>query len=269
MHLDLIQAISLAGNEAIANEDRIGLAVTSAWVIDGATDLAGPSLMGDRSGSVWLATTADAAFSRRCALDERNALHSLVREVHEDIASAYLLERKRSPVAEWEKPSAAFLAVKVTTSAIEVAWVADCTCLVATGGDIRHRIGWGRPNTERALAGPAVAACESPTIDRLRARRAQPDRQAMTIDVESYRHVQFASVPCEPGDELILMTDGFAALIDEYGLHDGEFLSLLRSQGLAGLAIKLRTIEASDPGRARFSRVKRSDDASAIWLRVA
>jgi hypothetical protein len=40
-------------------------------------------------------------------------------------------------------------------------------------------------------------------------------------------------------------------------------------RGLAALAGELRSIEAADPEGVRFPRFKRSDDATALLLRVA
>ena len=39
MHLDLIQSLSLCGDDATSNDDRAGSGALHAWVIDGATAL--------------------------------------------------------------------------------------------------------------------------------------------------------------------------------------------------------------------------------------
>ncbi len=50
MYFDLIQTVSLAGDAVIPNDDRGGTAHNRAWVIDGATDLGPPGLVGARGG---------------------------------------------------------------------------------------------------------------------------------------------------------------------------------------------------------------------------
>jgi len=67
----------------------------------------------------------------------------------------------------------------------------------------------------------------------------------------------------------VLMTDGLAALIDDYGLPPADFARGLRRDGLHGLATRLRAIEGDDPDGARFARFKPSDDATGLWLRIA
>jgi hypothetical protein len=268
MYLGLVQTVSLAGNDARANEDRVGMVGSSAWVIDGATDLAEPGLMGEGSGSAWLAAAANAAFTRRCDSTEDSDLRSMVREVYVDVGAAYLAQRKRLPVSAWELPSGAFLAVNVKGAHIEIAWVADCACLMIVGETV-HRIGPGRSRQERASASLAQRTGLNSMLDALRLQREHPERQAMTVHPESYRHVRFETMPCERGAELILMSDGFSALIDEYEMQESEFVAQLHSAGLIGLGAALRTIETADPGRSRFPRIKQKDDASAIWLRLA
>ena len=63
MRFDVLQMISLAGDAASANDDRVGASDAIAWVIDGATDLGEPGLLGTRGGAAWIAMEANAAFA--------------------------------------------------------------------------------------------------------------------------------------------------------------------------------------------------------------
>ena len=76
MHLDLIQSLSLAGKPDVANDDRIGSADLHAWVIDGATDLGPPGLLGQRGGAAWLAATAMNPLPPRASTARWRALSS-------------------------------------------------------------------------------------------------------------------------------------------------------------------------------------------------
>jgi hypothetical protein len=58
------------------------------------------------------------------------------------------------------------------------------------------------------------------------------------------------------------------ALIDDYGMPAVEFAARLLDEGLHGLASRLRAVEAADAAGTRYPRFKRSDDATALWLRV-
>jgi len=81
--------------------------------------------------------------------------------------------------------------------------------------------------------------------------------------------IETAMVAASPGDEVLLMTDGFAALADGYGaLDDPGMIAAMRRKGVGSVAAELRAIEAGDAECTRFPRFKQSDDATAVWLRI-
>jgi hypothetical protein len=108
MHLDLIQTVSLAGKAGVPNDDRAGCGDRHAWVIDGATDLGAPGLFGGRGGAAWIAAQAHAAFAGASGPIER-----LCGDVFEAVSASYIRNRRREPIADWELPCAAFVAVAI------------------------------------------------------------------------------------------------------------------------------------------------------------
>jgi len=104
----------------------------------------------------------------------------------------------------------------------------------------------------------------------LRASRSRLPRHVLGVEPLAPEDLGLAVVPAAPGDDVLLMSDGFAALVDSYAALDAEeLMATLATRGLVELAFELRAIEAGDPACARFPRFKRSDDASALWLHVA
>jgi hypothetical protein len=69
----------------------------------------------------------------------------------------------------------------------------------------------------------------------------------------------------------LLCTDGFADIVDNYALCAAtELVGRAASDGLGALLARIRHIEReADPNGLSFPRYKRSDDASAILLRVS
>ena len=263
MHFDLIQSISLAGSTATPNDDRYGATSQRAWMIDGSTDLGPPGLMGSQPGAAWLAATASRAF----AAAEDGALGDTLSHVYARTATAYAAERVRDPVDDWELPSAAFLAIALTDGALDVAWLADCVCL-ALRGEVITRLGPQPSGDETEQARVHAKGSERP-LEMLRAERMRPGRHILGVDPAHLGFVEHLRVPVESGDEVLLMTDGMAALIDDYGMPLASFVAILHADGLPALAARLRAIEADDEARARYPRFKGSDDATALWLRVA
>ncbi|KQS02983.1 hypothetical protein ASG11_00755 [Sphingomonas sp. Leaf357] len=263
MHFDLIQTLSLAGDPATPNDDRCGSTARLAWMIDGATDLGEAGLMGAQGGAAWLSGTAARAFASADAAP----LATTVGAVFARLASAYLAERAREPLGAWEHPSAAFFAVAIEDETLHLAWLADCACLLVRADEV-VRLGPQATSAEteqaRALAGSRDAATTA-----LRQHRARPERRVLGIDPAHADHVHHASATIRAGDDIVLMTDGMAALFDDYDMPISAFVTHLRDEGLPALAVRLRAIERDDAVCARYPRFKRSDDATALWLRVA
>lgn len=272
MQFDLIEALSLAGDSNVANDDRAGACGASAWVIDGSSDLGPPGLVGTRGGAAWLAMEADRAFAG--AADA--PLAAICTGVFDRLAERYAECRTRDAVARWELPSAAFLAVRIAGDAIDCAWLGDCAGLLRHG-DTTVRLGEAAAGraAESAHAASLAAhglgtARSAPVLDSLRRQRDRPERKVLGVERAVAAVVRHARFDCAIGDDLLLMSDGFAALSDVYGLYDeAGMLAALATTGLAGLATRLRDVERDDAAALRFPRFKPSDDATALWLRVA
>jgi hypothetical protein len=273
MHLDVIQSLSIAGDSSKANDDRTGAGHAHAWVIDGATDLGEPGLLGNRGGAAWIAAEADRAFA---AAPEDGSIEQICRIVFEQVAARFAGQRTREPES-WEIPSASFLAVAVADNVVDCAWLGDCAALLIRDGHAM-RIGPQRDirddetDLARSVAHHGLGSVKRspPVLDVLRQARSRPGRQVLGVDPTGAEQIYYSSQPCVAGDELLLMTDGFVAVTDLYRLIDQAALpGLLAKGGLAGIAAQLRAAEADDAECLRWPRFKQGDDATAIWLRVA
>ncbi|HKQ11291.1 MAG TPA: hypothetical protein VJS85_08890, partial [Rhizomicrobium sp.] len=88
-------------------------------------------------------------------------------------------------------------------------------------------------------------------------------------DVKAASHVSRRVMKIRPGSEILLLTDGFLALASDYGVYSADSLmAAARSNGLKSLGEELRVIEADDSGGDKFPRFKKSDDATALLLRL-
>jgi hypothetical protein len=69
---------------------------------------------------------------------------------------------------------------------------------------------------------------------------------------------------------LLLASDGFLALASDYGAYSADTLmTAAMTRGLKALGEELRAIEAGDAGGDRFPRFKKSDDATALLLKLS
>jgi hypothetical protein len=271
MHLDLIQSISLAGRRTVPNDDRVGCGHRHAWVIDGATDLGEPGLLGDRGGAAWLAAAAHGAFQKGAG-----PVETLCEAAFGDIAASFLRDRTRDPIDAWEYPRAAFAVVAIEETVLACAHVGDCTVLHSGADGVAHVT----PRHDRAAEQGAAAALGAGVgAQNVKSDLVLADRRAarsvlttfLGVDaVQAMASTAFARIPVQRGDGLLLMSDGFAALVDAYGAYDAAGLfAAVEDRGLAAVADELRRIEQEDAACLKFPRFKVSDDATAIWLRIA
>jgi hypothetical protein len=272
VHFDVIETLSLAGDVGGANDDRAGASDRLAWVIDGATDLGEPGLLGPRGGAAWIAAEADRTFTAATARD----LGDICKAVFDGIANSFMNDRTRDPIGAWELPSAALLAVTLNDGELDLAWLGDCTGFIIGEGAPR-RIGPAPQVRDResmlaeSLAEHGLGRKEraAPVLSTLRHTRANPERAVLGVDPAGIARMKRGRAPCQAGDDVILMTDGFAAITDLYGLMTpDELAGSLRNDGLVGIARRLREAEAADAACIRWPRFKRGDDATAIWLRI-
>ena len=270
MHLNLIQSVSLNGKNSVPNDDRAGCGVTHAWVIDGATDLGPPGLVGARGGAAWLAATAHQAFA-----EASGSLANICTGVFEAVAAGFERDRHRDAIADWELPTASLAAVALEEGRLACAWLEDCTVIHRSAAGVAYLTPAPDRISERAEAealGPGATATDLRSEAVLADRRAARERPRQVLSVDADRAgaaVQYVHSAVAPGDDILLMTDGFAALIETYEAYDKESLmQALAERGLAALAAELRGIERDDAGCLRYPRFKVSDDATAIWVRV-
>jgi hypothetical protein len=88
-------------------------------------------------------------------------------------------------------------------------------------------------------------------------------------DPRAAGHVTHRTAMLEDGALVLIASDGFLALTTDYGAYDMPgLMAAAKSKGLAALGEELRAIEITDPLGEKFSRFKKSDDATAVLLRV-
>jgi hypothetical protein len=277
--IEIIDQISLGGFRDKANEDRMGLAGRHAWVIDGATGLGEP-LVEAGSDAAWLAQQAHEALTRHAALMDPELLMS---EVADELIARFEAQRLRDVEAPWELPCGALMLASATADGVALTWMGDCRAIIRTGGgpllafgatamsedaeaSLVTRLGQGGDPARRYQHPQALAELRTArggTLAPGKAMILSPDRGFL-------RHLAHAHVVGDSID-ILLMTDGFAAAELRYGLFDGP-ATMLHAAERAGLAVMGRALRRfeheTDPDGTLKPRWKRSDDATAIWLKI-
>jgi serine/threonine protein phosphatase PrpC len=173
----------------------------------------------------------------------------------------------------------------VTSGALNLAFLGDSRLLVRDDkGAVHH---FGAPlnyrKSEQKLAKHMISAgkgqalgseeLRQTVLPQLRASRERVNTPEgywlIGPDPRAAAHVAKSQMRIGTGAMVLLMTDGFYALIEDYGVYDdASMIHAALGKGLDTLGDELREIELNDPAGEKYPRMKASDDATAILVRI-
>ena len=281
MRFALLDQLSLPGDPAKANEDFLAHGEKAGLVMDGATPL-GDSLMPGPSDAAWIAQFG--ARRLMAHLEDGDGARKALRGALADAQKSFAALRRHPPEDIWQTPCASMMLAVPDDGSLEFLWFGDCAALVKQGDAAVTVVGETfdkrAAEAERARAvakeknlSPASGLSRPEFIGHLRAARNRinsGDYWLFSPDARAASHVSRRVIKAAPGAVLLLATDGFLALASDYGVHSADSLmDAARTKGLAAMGEELRAIEAGDTGGDRFPRFKKSDDATAILLKIS
>lgn len=277
MSLTFVESISLAGDRKKQNDDACGFTGPRAWIIDGATDLHDKPLMpGSASDAAWLARYTNRRLYEAWGNDWVAQFGDLSAE-----AGSWFKQMAKQPYEKWQSPIASLLMLMERGEEIMGVDLGDCrvVALDADGAVYVHGGGPDAADNESQRAAEQTDAHKpllerTETIARLRREREAINREGAPwtfgLDPECAKHMRGWRFTLKMPAHILLMTDGFSALMDRYRVYDAA--GLIRAaldKGLQELGRELREIETADAAGARHPRYKASDDATALLLRLS
>jgi serine/threonine protein phosphatase PrpC len=280
MTLELLDILSLPGDPAKANEDSSGHDTKSAVVIDGATPL-GDSLMPGPSDAAWIAQFG--ARRLMAHLRDGDGARPALRATLADTQKSFEALRRHEPQEIWQTPCASMMLAVPGDGSVEFLWFGDCAALIKQGDAAVTVIGetFDKRAAEAQRAqtvakeknlSPAAGINRPEFSAVLRAARNRinsGDTWLFSPDAKAAAHASRRVVKVTPGSILLLSSDGFLALASDYGAYNADTLmAAALDKGLAAMGDELRAIEAGDAGGDKFPRFKKSDDATALLLKV-
>lgn len=281
MAFAIIDSISLPSGEI--NEDRYGHGGVLAWVIDGATDVLEQPLVGNGSDAAWFAEAAHRAMAAT-AFNPPEHLSDLPARLCEGIAAEFASNAYRQPAGRHEHPSATTLIVRARDGQIDYVAVGDCA-LIARSGGVLHAVGLGgqeagdRSTAQVLTSFQAQNHSASPEDakahmwPKIRAQRAginMPDGYgALSITSPPPQFVVSGSFQVTSGDHVLIASDGLTRLTEVYKRYEPPgLLEAAMERGLRAVVTELREVEAADATCRAYPRVKATDDATALLLKI-
>ena len=307
MSLILLDQLSLPGDATKPNEDAFAHLDHAALVLDGATPL-GPSLLPGPSDAAWIAQFGARRLAahlkdgdapqdalKHALVDSEKSFTGLTREPIREkwqtpcASMMMLVELDRDP----PPPRAQRIEGEVVVAGprasedrrgtkIEFFWFGDCAAIVEQGGNIeivgetleKRQAEAKRAKMVAQMANMSAASgINRPEIEPLlRAARNRINsgrNWLFSPDARAAGHVSRHHLSLQKDALLLLASDGFLALVSDYDVYDMQgLMAAAAAKGLAALGAELRTIEDADPLGEKFPRFKKSDDATAVLLRV-
>jgi serine/threonine protein phosphatase PrpC len=280
--IQVIEGLSLPGSPERVNEDALGAGKSVAFVLDGVTGLADTPVMPGKSDAAW---ASHAARDLLIAHEATTDIQTLVGDVARDITKRFEAERLRAPSARYELPWTTLSMIRLQDGRLDVGFVGDSRVLVETADDEVHNFALhpSRSEFETKLAAKMLAARKDEALgtDSIRATVLEDLRRArdtvntgkgywlLGADAAVGPHVTVTSIPLTGPATVLLVTDGFYALVEDYKRYgDRELIATAQTLGLSILGRELRHIEDDDPVGAKYPRMKKSDDATALLVRV-
>jgi serine/threonine protein phosphatase PrpC len=306
MSLILLDQLSLPGDAAKPNEDAFAHLDHAALVLDGATPL-GPSLLPGPSDAAWIAQfgarrlaahlkdgDAPQEALKHALADAEKSFAGLTREPIREkwqtpCASLMLIcdplrpSQAREPAAGTSPASAdARGGGGPEPRLFECLWFGDCAAIIAQDGKI-ETVGetlekrQAEAKRARMVAQTANMSAASginrpqiePLLRAARNRINSGRNWLFSPDARAAGHVSRHHLSLQKGALVLLASDGFLALASDYDAYSIEdLMAAVTAKGLAALGEELRAIEDTDPLGEKFPRFKKSDDATAVLLRV-
>jgi hypothetical protein len=282
MELKLVDSLSLPGNVEKANDDAFGYRENAAVVLDGATGL-GERLMPGPSDAAWLARFG--ANRILSYIGEGARPEEAVTAALFDAETSFTQLRRREPAERYEVPFASMMLAVAGGSVLDFFWYGDCAAIVGgpgtaveiVGEAIAKRAGESAQVKKLAQLKGRAAASVSLREEFLPALRA--GRNRVNTPKGSYLfgpegiaadHLESSRLDVVAGTHVLLVSDGFLALASDYGRYDiTGLLEAAKTKGLPALGHELREIEDADPDGSQFPRFKKSDDATAVLVKIA
>jgi hypothetical protein len=251
--------------EGLMNEDLSGSAASSAWMLDGATDV-GTTFRPDprMTGAYWLVHQVDAML----ASDSGEASHgSLLGKV----ASQVDAKLRRLGLDDSHLPPACSAGIVTLDSPhINVSLVGDVFIFKLEGNRLLSDGRFGR-NERKAVQGQVLGGTDGQLGIAQRRQgyiRGHNDQWILANNPSIGQHITSERWECQTGDHILLATDGFARAVTDYGLFD-NWLSLTLAVMRNGAESEVDRIRAYERvTRDSRSHFKRADDVCVAMYRV-
>lgn len=272
--------ISEPGNEI--NEDIAYANRKHGWIMDGATGLREANFTSDKTDARWF-VTAWGGYLKEALEKSHDSLKYIVKNGIGSVKELYLYEVNRENIDKLDLPSASAGIYRIEEGTFEYLLIGDiCLVIEDIEGNVRvikdtklealDNIAINELNRMMVSGGLSFNEARQDIQDLLIKNRLlkNTDKGYWTLEFESSA-VDYCicdKLPLQSISKALFMTDGFLAIHSNYNyLSIKDLVSFVDKEGLEKLYRILRDIEDEDKECHKYPRFKKSDDASAIYIK--
>jgi len=219
-----------------------------------------------------------------CYIGEGASARDAVTAALFDAETSFARLQRRAPAERYEIPYASLMLAVRSGDALDFVWYGDCAAIVGHGDGRVEVVGEALAKRTREAErvkrlseakGEASAAANVRDVflPALRAARnlvnTPKGGYLFGPDVVAADHAGKSRIRVAARAHIMLVTDGFLALAGDYRRYDVEgLLKASVERGLVPLGCELRAIEDGDPEGRQYPRFKKSDDATAVLVKL-
>lgn len=278
-HPILLDMESEAGDIKKPNEDLV-IALDSLFVVlDGATGLGEKLIDNYSSDACWFVNTV-----RDSLIESWNKEPDFIGAITEAVhfaTSEFEQITSKSNIPIYELPSAGMVAVALEGNEVNLYRSGDCSIYYSSdcGTKKIFKNSYLEELDDMSIKemskyleeGKSLEDSREAIKDTLQSNRSMmntPDGySALSVDNNCIQYIDKVTLPAEKEAKLLLLTDGFSSIIDKYKVHTAQSLfSELEKISAKDVIKKIRHIENMDDQLCEYPRLKKHDDASAIYM---
>lgn len=273
-------SISLAGNKV--NEDTAYSADTYGWVIDGATGLNKKNLTKSESDAYWFVNEWNNYLKYNILNNSITLKEIIINGIVCISDKFYQISTSKAP-NKVDLPSASIVVIRINNDKVEYFLLGDCTLVVQNSDGkssiIKQKLldkldNKAKSEMAKLMRGKGISFNEARQeinpllINHRLLKNTLGGYWTLEFDKNAVDNCLYGFLDFEECKKVLLMSDGFSAIFDNYNYTDeNNIISLVENNGLQEIYNTIRSIEEEDSDILKYPRFKKSDDASAVLMK--
>ncbi len=274
---------SITNTYKMHNEDIYGNTENAYWVMDGALSLNKSNFTDGFNDVVWMVKWWQSYLKKHLDQLEKSIktiLEEGVSQLNKEFSKFVNIEE----LNKLDRASAGIAIVRVNNEKLESFVLGDVEINLKTEKEIIKLVDgrvealdnkvidmiFNNPNRENECAFQGYTGEE---LELLRENRAKMNSEdgyyILEHDVNAIQNGIFKEHRLDQVKEILMMSDGFSSICNKYKqLSVEELLAKGKNDGMKSILEMIRKIEESDPKIETYRRLRRHDDATAVYINL-